>query len=416
MTALRHAAPAVLAAVVAVFSGGLDRAQAGAGAVAALSYRTPKPLSPWDAQIYASAFDAAARGDFVTARKEAGRVSDKALLGHLDQRRLLSNSHQASFEELRAWLEDNAGLAGADRIYALAKKRQPEGGPEPKAPLFRAPHSWTQLQAGPLGPRTPDRGQPARDLFYRGETKAAYDMAVSLDERWIAGLAAFRLKNYAEAQTRFDRLARDTRENEWIRSGAAYWAARAAIAGGSPELAPDFLRMAAAHPLTFYGLIAERQLGLEPTVQEVQIDDPIGDRLVHASFDGQMDLDRLVREDERARRAAALAQIGQMGEASVEIRSALTFRPLGRRAPAVDRPGDGAERAAGHAAGAARHRRLPDARAQSARRLQPRSRPGLRHRAPGKPLRPGRAQPRRRHGADAADAGRPRPTSPATTG
>jgi soluble lytic murein transglycosylase-like protein len=59
-------------------------------------------------------------------------------------------------------------------------------------------------------------------------------------------------------------------------------------------------------------------------VQEVQIDDPIGDRLVHASFDGQMDLDRLVREDERARRAAALAQIGQMGEASVEIRSALT--------------------------------------------------------------------------------------------
>ncbi len=48
------------------------------------------------------------------------------------------------------------------------------------------------------------------------------------------------------------------------RKSGAYWAARAAIAGGQPELAPDFLSMAARSPQTFYGMIAERQLGLDP--------------------------------------------------------------------------------------------------------------------------------------------------------
>ena len=324
MKAIRLTNAAVLAAVVAVFSGGLDRAEADAGAVVALSYRTPKPLSPWDAQIYAAAFEAAQHGDFAAAAAQAERVTDKALIGHLEQRRLLSGRSGAGFAELSAWLERHADLGGADRIFALAKKRQPEGAPEPRPPVFSASRNWSHLEAsGAPAQRSADRGQAARELFYKGDVKGAYDAAVAVNERWIAGLAAFRLKNYGEALGRFEAVARDPRQDEWQRAGAGYWAARAAIASGSPELAPEFLRIAAAHPTTFYGLIAERQLGLEPAAREVAPHDPIGAQLIRASYEGQMDLDSLVRDDVRARRAAALAQIGELGEASVELRGAL---------------------------------------------------------------------------------------------
>jgi hypothetical protein len=416
LTAIRHAAPAAFAAVLTIFSGSLDRAEAGAGAVAALAYRSPKPLSPWDAQIYAGAFEAVARGDFAGARQQASRVSDKALLAHLEQRVLLSAAYRASFTELSAWLEANAGLAGADRIYTLAKKRQPLGAPEPTAPLLRPQHSWAQLTAGPL-PAKPaaDRGQPARELFYKGETKAAYDMAVSLDERWIAGLAAFRLKNYAEAQSRFETLARDSRKDEWTRSGAAYWAARSAIAGGSPSWprlpahgrSPphDLLRPDRRAPAWARALGSEGGAGRSDRR-------PTGPCLLRRP-DGSR---RAGREDPRARRAAALAQIGQMGEASVEIRSALTSArseearrqwialatALNAPLATLQAPLDTDD--------------YPTPVLNPARRLQPRSRPGLRHRAQESRFDPVARSHAGATGADAADAGRPRPTVAATTG
>ena len=317
MTAMRHAVPAALAAVVTLFSGGLDRAVAGA--------QDLKPLSPWDAQIYSAAFEASAHGDHAGAAAQAARASDPSLQGRLEQRRLLSAGHKAGYDELAAWLERHADLPGADRVYLLAKKRQPEGAPEPRAPSHSAQHSWAELQAETLIPadRTPDRGQPARELFYGGDVKGAYDKAVALGERWVAGLAAFRLKNYPEALRRFEAVARDRSESEWLRAAGGFWAARSAIAAGSPELAPDFLRLAAQHPTTFYGLIAERQLGLEPAVRPLEDNDPIGARIIRAAYGESDELGRLVQGDERARRAAALAQIGLVAEAAVELRSAL---------------------------------------------------------------------------------------------
>jgi soluble lytic murein transglycosylase-like protein len=318
MTAIKRAIPAALAAVIAVVSGGLDRAQAGAASL--------KPLSPWDAQIYASAFDAAGRGDYAGAAAQAGGASDKSLQGRVELKKLLSADYKASFTELSAWLDRHGDLPGAERVYTLAKKRQPEGAPEPKAPSQAAVRSWDALKAATAprpGERAPDRGQPARELFYSGDIKGAYDKATALGERWVAGLAAFRLKNYPEALQRFEAVARDGRENAWVRSGGAYWAARAAIASGSPELAPDFLRMAASHPKTFYGLIAERQLGLEPAAAPREVQDAIGAQLTRIAYDGGDGLAGFVRNDERARRAAALAQIGQIGEASLELRAGL---------------------------------------------------------------------------------------------
>jgi soluble lytic murein transglycosylase-like protein len=124
-----------------------------------------------------------------------------------------------------------------------------------------------------------------------------------------------------EALRRFEVVARDDSESEWLRAGAGFWAARSAIAGGSPELAPDFLRRAAAHPKTFYGLIAQRQLGIAP-----ERADPVQGRITKTAFTAEpgAGLHELVRENSRARRAVALSQLGRIGEAALELRAGLS--------------------------------------------------------------------------------------------
>jgi soluble lytic murein transglycosylase-like protein len=306
---------AVCAVVSAVVSGGLDRATAGVRA-----------LSPWDAQIYASAFEAADKGDFATARSEAEKASDATLLGHLELRRLLSPRHKATYAELTAWLEQYGDLTGAEKIYTLANKRRPEGTPEPKEPAGRtSAHRWELLQAiedpdaDRAAARSRDHGPAAREHYYGGRVEEAYAAAVESGERWIAGLSAYRLNDYPEALRRFDAVARDSDESEWLRAGAAFWAARAAVAAGSPGVAPDYLRMAAAYPTTFYGLIAGRQLGLSLALAA---EDPRVQRAVYGR-DAEPDLGEFIRENVRARRAAALAQVGLLADAATELRAAM---------------------------------------------------------------------------------------------
>lgn len=100
----------------------------------------------------------------------------------------------------------------------------------------------------------------ARDAFYSGDVQKAFAIAPRVGERWIAGLAAFRLQKFAEARTHFETVAYDYAEDEWLRSAAAFWAARAAKQAGAPEAAEPLLRVAAQAPNTFYGMIAQRQL------------------------------------------------------------------------------------------------------------------------------------------------------------
>jgi soluble lytic murein transglycosylase len=113
----------------------------------------------------------------------------------------------------------------------------------------------------------PDPGFLARDAYYSGEIEKAYELSQAAGERWIAALAAWRLNNFVDAYSLFSTVATDPTQDVWVRSGAAFWAARASVASGQDAGQEDyFLRLAAAHPFTFYGMIAEAQLGLAPTI------------------------------------------------------------------------------------------------------------------------------------------------------
>jgi len=290
----------------------------------------PQALSPWDAQRYAAAFQAVDHGDFIEAEMQAAEVKDPALKGHLALRQLLHPTvHKATFEELAAWLSRYADLPGADRVFALASRRKPEATASLTAPLL-AGGDWAQVERTALrvsGPAAPDRGRAAREAFYSGDAQRALTLAAASGERWIAGMAAYRLKDYAQAASFFDQLVRDDGADAWLRSAAGYWASRAATQTGDTARATAYLRMAARNSGTFYGMIAERQVRLLTAARPMALSQaaPAGDFVLTAYAGPTVELSKFVRADPRAHRAAALAQIGLPTEAGLELRAGLAL-------------------------------------------------------------------------------------------
>jgi soluble lytic murein transglycosylase-like protein len=311
---------------------------AGAAAIAGLAAplcamaETPKVLSAEDAHAYAAAFDDADRGDFIDAQMQTASVQDHSLAGYLSFRELMHpTAHVAAFDELAGWMARFRDLPVAGRIFTLAAKRKPSDAVTVPTPLVELDDS-----APPSAPLT-RRARQAREAFYAGDVKKALALAPAAGERWIAGLAAYRLKEYDRAQTYFGELAKGGDCDSWLQSAAGYWAARAADAQGDTAAAASFLRVAAHNPETFYGMIAARQVSLAGQVaQQAAAAAPM---LIRAAYSAtpatppaaapepamSADLVQFVTADPRAHRAAALAQIGRGTDAIQELRAGLAL-------------------------------------------------------------------------------------------
>lgn len=345
----------------------------------------PRALSPWDAQLYAAAFDAVKRGDFAAAEARLAQVQDKCLVGMVEFNKLFHpTAYKATYAELVAWLEKYGDLPMAPRVRALARKRKaemeaaaaaaasaeppadtrpegkadkdgkgdakadPKGGKPPAKPaadgkparenpiqaVVNAParivgRTWDTVEAAGrlLVPPEPEEipAKAAREALNAGELNRAYDLAVQLGDHWVAGLASWRRARYDEAFRQFQMVALDVSEDGWVRSGGAYWAARSAIAKGSPELAVEYLEMATRWPYTFYGIVAERQLGLDSNVRpgpKPYMPQTAGLVRVSDGLDTPQ-VTGFIRANARARRAVALAQLGQKEAAGVELRAGM---------------------------------------------------------------------------------------------
>jgi len=280
----------------------------------------PEALSSADARAYSAAFEASERGDFIDAQMQTVAVRDKSLLGYISFRELMHPSaHTAAFDELAGWLTSFRDLPVADRIFALASRRRPEGALAAPAPLV-------SLSDGPAAAPTSERGRRAREAYYSGDARRALALAPAAGERWIAGLAAWRLKSYGAAQGYFADLARDEATDAWTQSAAGFWAARAARMQGDSDAAARFLALAARNSETFYGMVAARQIRLNNT--QIPKSSTI-EGLILASYGlptaSQSDLVAFVERDPRAHRAAALVQIGRTPDAVQELRAGLTL-------------------------------------------------------------------------------------------
>ncbi len=302
-----------------------------------------QPLTTTDAARYAQAFAATRRGDFIGGQNLSHGIGDPILMGWLDAVRLLHPAYQANYAELKAWLDVHGDLPNAERVYDLALKRKPFGLAAPKKPLSPPDDADVEAQASaeqvvaraeqrrapPMARAANARQQAARDAFYQGDVERAYALASTSGERWIAGLAAIRLQHYDDALKPLSELAADPHQSSWVHSGAAYWAARAAIAVNQPAKAHEFLKAAARAPDTFYGLIATRELDQQAAKASTQ-GDAIGEVLAATAVNGE-EVAQIAHSDPRARRAAALAQVGMLAEAGEELRWALAQAAPGER-------------------------------------------------------------------------------------
>lgn len=281
-----------------------------------------EPLSQDDVRYYRAAFAATDRGDFDAAEAAFANIRDRDLSGRLAFAKLMHPTrYSASYDELTQWLKAHGEEAGADRIYALAVKRKPAGKRVADPPV-------PELFIGDeTAPPPADKGRAAREAYYSGDVQKALTLAVAGGERWIAGLSAYRLADLGAARGYFEDVAHDPNEDEWLRAAGAFWAARVASQAGDARDAQALLVEAARSPHTFYGMIAARQLALAGVVVTEDSYDPIATLLTRVSYTGPdtASLDQLVRDDPRARRAAALAQVGRWREAGLELRAGLSL-------------------------------------------------------------------------------------------
>jgi len=118
--------------------------------------------------------------------------------------------------------------------------------------------------------------------------------------QWVAGLAAWRLRQYDDAAIIFSGAALRLEDPEMV-SAALFWAARAEMAAGHPERVDAKLKAAARNFETFYGLLALNRLGLKPKLDET-------------GENGR------VEKLPNVRAALALAEIGQLDLADDIIR------------------------------------------------------------------------------------------------
>lgn len=324
----------------------------------------PRVLSDADVYLYQQIFDVQDRGEWDTADRMIGQLENRVLMGYVQfQRYMHPTAYRSRFTELNDWMDHYADLPEAGRVYRLAERRRPDGTRAVREPEVRR---W-RVAAQPIDPfdnynprRTTAQAQrvrqienhvrslmrrerPTQSINYLNEDRTRNDLTVWEYDRirtmiarsyyaeqrddltlemagevaarsraaipeadWWAGLAAWRLGEIETAADHFAALARADEVDPWMRAGGAYWAARAYMVDFQPRQVVPMLEIAALEPLTFYGILATRQLGREI---EVNFEPP---RL------SEIDFAALIADPGIAR-AVALRQVGRTADAEEEL-------------------------------------------------------------------------------------------------
>jgi soluble lytic murein transglycosylase len=220
------------------------------------------------------------------------------------------------------------GLALAGRIIPLLKNDQPN---EAEAVL--------DASSGSLDSETKTEWQHriAWSYFLTGDEVASRRLATiaatgsgefAAQADWVAGLAAWRLKDFDAASTSFSSAARRLTDAEMV-SAAHFWGARADMAAGHPERVDAKMKSASRQAETFYGLLALDRMGIK--AKPVEYGDvasveklPNVRAALALSEIGELDLaDQLIRHQARIGRVqdhATLANIaGRMDLPSTQL-------------------------------------------------------------------------------------------------
>ena len=329
----------------------------------------PRVLGERDAAQYRRIFDLQKKGSWRVADREIEKLRSRLLMGHvLAQRYLHPTKYRSRYNELERWLRYYADHPEARRIYRLAIIRKGKSSRRPQKPTAPKPRingtgrfSPTYGYSSPrrrsaatrsavskrirsiryharagrlkrarqiLGWRStrrmldPTETAIARSYlaigyFFHGAPETAHRLSAGSVKRagrymymahWIAGLSAYRVAEYAEAASHFETMADDPSLSPWWASGAAFWAGRANLVAQRPDRVRYWMNRAAQHPLTFYGQLGARVLGLE------------------GNFDWRMpkltgEHVKILMRHPAARRAIALLQANAHNRAETELKA-----------------------------------------------------------------------------------------------
>lgn len=268
----------------------------------------PRPvLSDSDTLLYETIFRAEARGDHAWADDLLAQVENQILLGSVLATRYLSSDYRANSEELSLWLDNFGDQPEAPRIRALAQRKG--AAPDRLAELASIKPLKGDGYADHLGRRSAPNG------FYHG-------------------LALWKQQDYAGALAQFRTVAAVGKQSPWHKAAAQYWAYRAALKTGDRTGAQQALQEAARFPTTFYGQLANVQLGNRHAVSATMPYVPTALRAlpaiqraralaqVNERERAEDELRQLIMTLDDADRPAMLSLAGEMGLANLQLRLA----------------------------------------------------------------------------------------------
>ncbi len=315
----------------------------------------PTVLDTENRDRYRRIFQAQAAGQWAEANAEIAKLQDKTLMGYVGAQRLLSQGYPARYEELATWLQEYNDHPDAPSIYKLALARRTPGGPEltpasfvgftPGSPSFAAARTVRGAdapQASELRSRLQNMADdggfnaafvlldrkstletlgPQEVELWRGRIRTRaleadsqrgvqvpVEVGLPPDANWNAAMTAFTRGNMAEAARRFELVADapPDQASSWTLSAGSFWAARANLLAGNPQKFAPYLKRAAMFGTTFYGLVAQKALGMTiaPDWKVPELDRRRAD---------------LLRNDRTGKRALALLQLGATTAAEREL-------------------------------------------------------------------------------------------------
>lgn len=202
----------------------------------------------------------------------------------------------------------NAGTGDAG-IYTASREERRE--------LVRRPKSENAKPVERVSAAAHEpKGSAAAEMFFAGKVSHAYTLARAQlagqrddpEASWLAGLAAWRLKEYSQSARHFAELANAKKVDDWRRAAGAFWAARAYMRSNQPGEVNRYFEIAAGYPRTFYGLLAARARGIKPKLNwSIPLLDKAAVERISSLPDG--------------RKALALVQVGEKVLAEKELRA-----------------------------------------------------------------------------------------------
>lgn len=276
-------------------------------------------LSDGDETAYRRAFEAADAGDWRRARSAMESIEDRSLVADVEARALMSRNARPRREAIAGWLVQHQDHILAPYVRRRGIQLGARSLPNAVEPRERSVNA--------AGRRPSDSAPEVAALFGAGDFHAARERAMALAggqrraaAAWWLGLIAWREQSYGDAAVWFQEAAAAPRLDGWSRSAAQFWTARALLAGGDPAGAARAFDAAAREPATFYGQLAEAQIG---RTSALNFDEPMLD---------EHRLEAFLRQYPSALRAAELAQLGRLAEVELELKAL-----HGRLQPAEDR-------------------------------------------------------------------------------